>query len=433
MPFGSRRKTSKTQIEKNKVKAITKEQMVALIKQAGVKEPRETLVIEFFDALNLYANQMRASDIHMEPIKDRGIIRLRIDGILHDAFQVPLKLHRQTIARIKVMTGMRTDEHRAPQDGRYSFATNKTMVDVRVSLIAVIYGEKAVMRLLSGSSHGLTLEDLGFTDKDLARLKTAVKKPWGMILATGPTGSGKTTSIYAVLRTQNKREVNIATIEDPVEFKISGINQSQVDRSAEFTFANGLRSLLRQDPDIIMVGEIRDAETAKIAVNAALTGHKMLSTVHTNDSATTVPRLIDMGIEPFLIASTFNCAIAQRLMRRVCQKCASKVQLKFEEAKKILPEATIPILFDKQQDAVTLYKAEGCQACSNTGYIGRVGIYEVLLNSPAIQKHIIERADSQMIKAQAIKEGMTTIEQDGIAKVKQGFSTLEEFMRVLQE
>lgn len=415
------------------IKHVSHKEIEELIASAQAKGGRETIIVDLLDRLMLFAHSAGASDIHVEPLSDEeALVRLRVDGLLHDEFPVTKSIHNRVIARLKVMTDMRSDEHRAPQDGRFSFVAGEEKVDVRTSLIPVAHGEKAVMRLLSSTSHSLTLEQLGFSEQDLTRMQAHIQKPWGMILATGPTGSGKTTTIYAVLEQLNQRDVNITTIEDPIEFKIRGINQSQVDRAAKFTFADGLRSLLRQDPDIIMVGEIRDTETAKIAVNAALTGHKMLSTVHTNDAATTIPRLIDMGVEPFLVASTFNVAIAQRLMRRVCEKCKQPTTLSKKDATKFLSPEALSALFGSKASA-SIMQAKGCATCNSTGYKGRVGIYEVLTSSPDIEKLIISRANNTDIRTQAIKEGMTTMESSGIEKVKNGTSTMEEFMRVLHE
>src|SRR3989339_1112359 len=375
-------------------KLVVKADLEKMIQSASGKEPKETLVIDFVDSLMVYADKARASDIHFEPKPNgKAITRLRIDGMLRDEFELPIQLHSQCIARLKIMTDMRSDEHRAPQDGRFSFQTEKEIVDVRASLIATVYGEKAVLRLLSGTTHGLSLSELGFSETDLNRLQAQIKKPWGMILATGPTGSGKTTSIYAVLEELNRREVNISTIEDPVEFKIGEVNQSQVDRAAKFTFATGLRSLLRQDPDIIMVGEIRDSETAKIAVNASLTGHKLLSTLHTNDAPTTIPRLMDMGVEPYLVASTFNCAIGQRLMRRICDKCGKTISVSKKDLEGKMPEAILLALFEKSEK-IEVAQAVGCEVCGKSGYIGRIGIYEVLVNTAEIQKLIAQHAES---------------------------------------
>lgn len=394
----------------------------------------ENATITLFQEIMIYSHGIRASDIHLEPWKDHALVRIRVDGILHDTFTIPGGVHKELIARLKILTRMRTDEHHAPQDGRFAFTSPIGNVDVRASILPDTNGEKAVLRLLSSQSHQLSLEELGFTPEDLARVQRAIRKPWGMILATGPTGSGKTTTIYAILEILNTREVNIASIEDPVEFEIPGANQSQVDHVAKLTFATGLRALLRQDPDIIMVGEIRDEETAKIAVNAAMTGHKLLSTLHTNNSATTIPRLIDMNVEPFLISSTFICAIAQRLLRRVCDNCKTTIELGREDVAAMLNAQTVEAIFEfAKSDRITVTKANGCEKCTNTGYKGRVGIYEVLENSPTIQEMIARHATSDEIEAQARKEGMVTVVEDGAKKVLAGLTTLEELARVLQE
>lgn len=395
-------------------------------------ENKKDAVVPLFDRLMNFAHLVRASDIHMEPWKDRGVIRVRIDGILHDEFEVSFPLHVQLIARLKILTRMRTDEHHAPQDGRFKYENTSGDVDVRVSVLPTEFGEKAVLRLLSSQSHKLSLEQLGFSPEDLERVHRAVRKPWGMLLATGPTGSGKTTTVYAVLEVLNQREVNISTIEDPVEFEIPGINQSQVDRVAKLTFATGLRSLLRQDPDIIMVGEIRDQETAKIAVNAAMTGHKLLSTIHTNNAATTIPRMIDMGVEPFLVASTLICAIAQRLVRRVCPVCVQKKTIHKKDFLQTFGPEVLEALFGKSDEA-TVAQVGACDQCSETGYKGRIGIYEVLENSPAIQEKILSHASSSDIDALARKEGMTSIALDGVRKVLGLETTIEELIRVMQE
>lgn len=368
----------------------------------------------------------------MEAGKNSGIVRLRIDGILHDEFTTPIKVHNRLLSLLKIRTHMRTDEHRAPQDGRYRFSTPVGEVDIRASIMPISDGEKAVLRLLSSESHKLSLTDLGFSKPDLDKVNRAIKKPWGMILATGPTGSGKTTSIYAIVEILNKREVNISTIEDPVEFYIPGVNQSQVDRLAKLSFATGLRTIVRQDPDIIMVGEIRDEETANIAVNAALTGHKLLSTLHTNNAATTIPRLLDMKVEPFLLASTLICTIAQRLMRHVCTDCWQSMELKIKDAEAILEEVTLKKLFGNKK-SVAVAKAVGCKKCNNTGYRGRIGIYEVLEVTEEIQKLIVKRATSEEINQLALSEGMTALIDDGIQKVLALDTTIEELVRVMNE
>ncbi len=331
-------------VSKKSFKVQTREQVDEDVAKA-LSDTTGNATSKLYDEVLLFANASRASDIHLEPDKNEARVRLRIDGILHDYFTIPSELHHRIIALLKIRTHMRTDEHRAPQDGRDSFETDKGTVDVRASVMPTNVGEKAVLRLLSSESHKLTLEQLGFEKKDYDVIIRAIHKPWGMILTTGPTGMGKTTTIYAILEILNKRSVNISTIEDPVEFFIPGVNQSQVDSSAKLTFAKGLRALVRQDPDVIMVGEIRDEETAQIAVNAALTGHKLLSTLHTNNAATTIPRLLDMGVEPFLLASTLNAAVSQRLMRRACEICRRKKKYDRTDFEVSLDELTVNLLF----------------------------------------------------------------------------------------
>jgi type II secretory ATPase GspE/PulE/Tfp pilus assembly ATPase PilB-like protein len=414
-----------------KFKVPTREHVDEHIKKASLDATGKATA-KLFSELMLFSHEYRASDVHLEPDRDEGKIRLRIDGILHDYFTIPNELHTRLIALLKIKTRMRTDEHRAPQDGRDSFETQGGTVDVRASIMPTGVGEKAVMRLLSSESHKLTLEQLGFEPKDYKIISKAISRPWGMILTTGPTGSGKTTTIYAILEILNKRSVNISTIEDPVEFYIPGVNQSQVDSSAKLTFAKGLRSLVRQDPDIIMVGEIRDEETAEIAVNAALTGHKLLSTLHTNNAATTIPRLLDMGVEPFLLASTLIVTVSQRLMRRVCDECKKDKLFTRDELVESLDETTLNLLFAKKKK-IKISDATGCTACNNTGYRGRVGIYEVLEVTEEIQKAIIKRSSSEEIERIAVDEGMTTLMENGVEKVLGGETTIEELVRVMHE
>lgn len=417
------------QVQEKQIQAPTKDQINELLKK-GSQEG----VVQLFDNLMVFAHASRASDIHLEPWEGKGIVRMRVDGILHDEFAIQEVAHKQLIARLKILTRMRMDEHHAPQDGRFAFKSSTGNVDVRASVIPISDGEKAVLRLLSSESHKLTLQDLGLSDEDFARVSRAIQKPWGMILSTGPTGSGKTTTIYSILEIINRREVNIATIEDPVEFEIEGVNQSQVDRAAKLTFATGLRSLLRQDPDVIMVGEIRDEDTAKIAVNAAMTGHTLLSTLHTNDAATTIPRLIDLGAQPFLVASTLICAIGQRLVRRVCQECKQEKQFTRKEAELMVSKEIITLLF-KETDTITIAGASenGCASCGGIGYKGRIGIYEVLENTPEMMKLVSENAEHLAIKDLAIQQGMTTIAQDAVRKVLEQKTTIEEVVRVMQE
>jgi len=345
-----------------------------------LKAPEEEIsIINLVDNIIEYAFLARASDIHVEPFENKIIARLRIDGILHDTFTMPKEVQSGVITRIKVLGGMRTDEHQAAQDGRFKMVLKNPdrQFDMRVSIVPTYYGENAVLRLLAEQTKISTLDDLALTKADKEKIRKAAKEPYGMILATGPTGSGKSTTLYTILRESNDRGVSIITIEDPIEYSLEGIDQIQVNNVTGLTFANGLRSILRQDPNIIMVGEIRDKETASIAVNAALTGHKLLSTLHTNDAATTLPRLLDMGVEPFLVASTINIAIGQRLVRVLCQTCKEKRKMTDAEFKTLSDIISPEILGNHRE----FYYAKGCDKCGQSGYYDRMGIYEILVNT----------------------------------------------------
>lgn len=385
-------------------------------------------IAKIVDLLISYAYQDKASDIHIEPEEKKSHVRFRIDGMLHDVISIPKSYHDRIINRIKVLSKLRTDEHLSPQDGKIGMKFEDDTLDLRVSIIPIVDGEKAVLRLLSSHHRQYSLLDLGMSDSDLKKVTSAFNKPYGMILSTGPTGSGKSTAIYAILKILNSREKNITTIEDPVEYRVNGINQIQVNTKTNLTFASGLRSILRQDPNIIFVGEIRDSETASIAVNAALTGHLVLSTLHTNDAATALPRLIDMKVEPFLVASTINIIIAQRLIRRICDMCRISFAISLEILAKQIPVEIIKRNFGAS-DPITVYKGKGCRICHNTGYNGRIGIFEILDVSPQIKKQIVEKNDSDIITQTAISEGMTTMLDDGLQKVAKGITTIEEVLR----
>lgn len=387
-------------------------------------------IIDLVNSLVEYAYRARASDIHIDPEESRVRVRLRIDGVLHDVFIFPKHIQPELVTRIKVLSGLRTDEHQSAQDGRFRAAIKDVgYVDVRVPIVPTYHGENVAIRILANQAGEHTLETLGYSKKDLKRLQKAIEKPYGMILATGPTGSGKTTTLYAILKELNKPEVSIITIEDPIEYAISGIDQIQVNPRTNLTFAKGLRSILRQDPNIIMVGEIRDEETAEIAVNAALTGHLLLSTLHTNDAATAFPRLIDMKIEPFLIASTINVAIGQRLVRKICEHCKVKKSLSDSEWKSLLESLPEDLLDDNR----VFYYGKGCPQCGDTGYFDRIGIYEVLEVDKEIREAILRRASAEEIKTIAVKNGMTTMVEDGVAKALEGITTIEEVLRVIHE
>ena len=384
------------------------------------------------DTILTYAYNNKASDIHIEPQEDNSIVRYRIDGDLHDIVILPKSLHDQILNRIKVLARLRTDEHQAAQDGKILFKTPKENLDLRVSVVPVINGEKIVLRLLSERSRQFGFSDLGIDAGDLKKIEDAYQKPNGMILATGPAGCGKTTTLYAVLRILNKRGVNIMTIEDPVEYEIDGVNQIQVNPKTNLTFAEGLKSIVRQDPDIILVGEIRDAETAGIAVNSALTGHLVLSSVHTNDAAATFPRLLDFKVEPFLVSSTVRVAIAQRLVKKICSACRVSTPTPSDKIRSGYPN--IPeVVSAFTESEIVLYHGKGCPVCYGSGYVGRVGIFEVLVVDEEIRQAIIDKKDSAAVRAIAVKNGMRTMLDDGLNKVKNGVTTLEEVVTATKE
>lgn len=406
----------------------------------------EVPTAKIIDTILEYASFNKASDVHIEPARTYSQIRFRIDGVLHDVVRLPQSLHEQMVTRIKVMSRLRTDEHLSAQDGRMRVVVpnsgGQEDIDVRVSIVPVTTGEKAVMRLLTSHNRQFSLADLGMSQANLNKVKAGFMRPYGMVLSTGPTGSGKTTSMYAILKILNTREKNIATIEDPVEYEIAGINQIQVNAKTGLSFANGLRSILRQDPDIMYVGEIRDEETAGIAINSAMTGHLVLSTLHTNDAVTALPRLIDLGIEPFLVSSTVNIIIAQRLVRKICTTCKVSEELVRKSdgwaGDKVISSQIAglnPSLISKVfgNGNIRVYRGKGCQVCNGTGYLGRVGIFEVLQLSSNIQTLINQRATSEIIFKQAVAEGMETMTEDGLNKVQNGITSLEEVLRVTVE
>ena len=406
------------------------------------KMAEEMPVIRIVDTLLKHAIIQNASDIHIEQLESQVLVRYRIDGILHDAMVLPKNTGESLTARIKVLSNLRLDEKRLPQDGRFKVEMNKERVSFRVSIIPTYFGEKTVMRLLREDVSGFTLEGIGFHGEGLERIHSATKQANGMILTTGPTGSGKTTTLYTVLDILNTPDVNISTIEDPVEYQMQRINQTQVKPEIGFSFSNGLRSLVRQDPDIIMVGEIRDNETASLAINAALTGHLVLSTLHTNSAAGAIPRLIDMKIEPFLLVSTLDVVIGQRLVRKLCgvkekyilskaELVAIKKIVDMDRVLKFLIEEKI-IKDGDNWETIPFYKPKASPECPD-GYSGRAGIHEVLKMSPTIKDFIIKVKIDEEIEAQAKKEGMMTMIEDGIFKAAQGITTIEEVLRVVTE
>jgi len=383
-------------------------------------------IVKLVNSVISEAKKRGASDIHVEATETGMIVRYRIDGILHDAYNVPKHAQNALISRIKIMTDLDIAEHRRPQDGRIQFKKYGNVdIDLRVGISPMIYGEKIVMRILDKTAAIISLDRMGFSENNLARYRAMIHKPYGMVLHVGPTGSGKTTTLYSALNEINSREVNIQTAEDPVEYTLSGINQLPVRSDIGVTFANALRSFLRQDPDIIMVGEIRDFETAQIAVEAALTGHLVFSTLHTNDAVGTVVRLMDMGIEPFLVASSLLCIVAQRLVRRICEHCKNSYTATKEE----LASLGLSIAEDKMK----FYKGKGCPECDGTGYKGRLGIHEVLTMNEELKNLIAKRASNKQITEEAIKSGMKTIYEDGLAKISSGITTPQEVLRVTME
>ncbi len=387
-------------------------------------------IISLVDLLIENAYKARASDIHIDPSQDKVRIRVRIDGVLQDSYVFPANIHGEIIARIKILSKLRTDEHQATQDGRLRHTfSNGEYVDIRVSIAPTYHGENAVLRLLADKAENFGLENLGFSESDIKKIKTALKKPHGMILATGPTGSGKTTTLYTMIKLLNSPEVSIVTIEDPVEYAVPDIEQIQVNARTGLTFANGLRSILRQDPNIIMVGEIRDPETAGIAVNTALTGHLLLSTLHTNDAATTLPRLLDMGIETYLVASTVNIAIGQRLVRKICDHCKEAVEMTAAIKESLKSNSLSRLVVEGE----TLYHGRGCDKCNNSGYRGRICINEVLVADDEIREAILRKASASELKKIAVKNGMTTMLEDGFRRARMGDTTFEEVLRVVHE
>ncbi|MDP3954238.1 MAG: GspE/PulE family protein [bacterium] len=396
-----------------------------------IKKGAEISVITLVDSLIEDAHQVNASDIHIDAGEKSARVRFRVDGVLQDMFELPLGLMPEIISRIKILTNLRTDEHKVPQDGRFRLVIEKIgPVDVRVAITPTYHGESAVLRLLSSDQSGqYSLESLGFEEHDREKILKAVQNPYGMILVTGPTGSGKTTTLYTILKILNTNDVSIITIEDPIEYAIDNIKQVPVSARTGLTFASGLRSMLRQDPDIIMVGEIRDEDTAGLAVNTALTGHLLLSTLHTNDAATTLPRLLDMKIEPYLASSTVNVAIGQRLVRRICEGC--KVQKNITETEY---ESLVEVLGKNiVGSSKKFYKGSGCDKCNLTGYRGRLVIDEVMVIDDEIREAILKKGSSSDIKNIAIKNGMTTMIEDGIRKAAKGMTTIQEVLRVIHE
>ncbi|MFA5839426.1 MAG: GspE/PulE family protein [Candidatus Margulisiibacteriota bacterium] len=376
-------------------------------------------IMKLVDVLLSQAIRERASDIHIEPEVADVRVRYRVDGLLHEESKLPLHMLPPIVARIKVLSGMNIAESRIPQDGRFEVEEEGRKIDLRISSLPSAYGEKIVMRILDKSAALVKMDQVGFTPENLAKFEKVIHKPHGIVLVTGPTGSGKSTTLYSVLAEINSKEVNVVTVEDPIEYEMSGITQTQVNVKAGLTFASALRSILRQDPDIILIGEIRDLETATIAIQSALTGHLVFSTLHTNDAAGALTRLTDMGVEPFLISSSVEAVVAQRLVRTVCKKCQEKIAV---------PDS----LKQKYPDLKFTYHGKGCKSCKNTGFRGRMGIFELLLPDEAIRKMINDKISSDQIRKYAVEHGMRTLYDDGMEKVKAGLTTLDEVLRVTE-
>ncbi len=406
----------------------------------GVEEViRRAPVSKMVSVILRHAVEGKASDVHIEPVGDESRVRYRVDGVLHTSIILPKNIHTSIIARVKVLANLKIDETRVPQDGRFRMRFENHDIDYRVSVLPLFNQEKVVMRILDTATGVTTLEDLGFEGRNLEAVQNAIQRPHGMILMTGPTGSGKSTSLYAMLGILNQEQVNIITLEDPIEYYLKGVNQSQVNPDAGYTFASGLRSILRQDPDIVMVGEIRDSETAELAIHAALTGHLILSTLHTNDSFGAVPRLIDMGLEPFLISASLNVVIAQRLVRRVCQHCKTELTLPKAVEETVRQElSTLPEEIKPKEIAgkqpLQFFRGKGCPRCENSGYKGRIAIIEVFQITPEVQKIMVGGGDIlNKFHEAAAEQEMALMKQDGLLKALRGLTTVEEVFAVTRE
>lgn len=402
--------------------------------ESSEKAAQDIPIVAIVDNLILYAASSEASDIHIEILENEILVRYRIDGVLYEIIKMSKEIHPAVVARIKLLAGLKIDEHMKPQDGRFRYKTGNAFLDIRVSVIPVFYGEKVEMRLLPAIQKPLSLDEIGMLEDVKAVIEGNVKKTYGMILVTGPTGSGKTTTLYSILNILNRPEVNIVTVEDPIEYEIKYINQVQINPLAGVTFATGLRAILRQDPNVIMVGEIRDEETAEIAVHSALTGHLLLSSLHTNDAATAIPRLMDMKIQPFLAAAVLNVVIAQRLVRKICLSCVESFAVEpalLETLNKSLREANS----DAEPRTIKfLYRGRGCRSCGGTGFRGRIGIFEILNVDEEIREFVINPNFSlDGLRNLAKKKGMITMLEDGIRKAELGITTIEEVLKVIRE
>ncbi len=420
-------------LEEVGITATKIEESIEDIAKAG-EVIRDAPVSRIVSTILEYAVKARASDVHIEPGEKKTRIRYRIDGVLQERLSLPKKVHDSVISRVKILSNLKIDERRLPQDGRFKIEVGNQEVDLRVSTMPTAFGEKVAIRLLEGEGTVMRLPELGFRGIALQRVDEALLKPHGIILVTGPTGSGKTVTLAAALGKLNSVRINIVTLEDPVEIQIPGVNQVQVHPAAGLTFASGLRSLVRQDPDVIMVGEIRDTETAELAIHAALTGHLVLSTLHTNSAAGAIPRMMDMGVETFLLVSTVNVIVAQRLVRTICKECEEKVQapvVVVEDMKKVLG----PLFPEKVEKGgkIHLHRGKGCKVCSQTGFMGRTGIFEALQMTDRIRRLVLEHKPTGELHDAAVEEGMVTLKQDGYLKALEGLTTIEEVLRVARD
>ncbi|MFA4999582.1 MAG: GspE/PulE family protein [Parcubacteria group bacterium] len=400
----------------------------------GEEAAADAPIVGVVDNIIAYAVSLRASDIHLEIFEDAILVRYRIDGILHEIMKIPKMVHPAIIARIKLLASLKIDEHYKPQDGRFRYKIGPDVLDIRVAIMPTFHGEKVELRLLTAAQRPLSFQEIGMFDDTIAMVTDNIRKSYGMVLVCGPTGSGKTTTLYSVLNVLNRPEVNIVTVEDPIEYNIKYINQTQINPAAGITFANGLRAILRQDPNVVLVGEIRDSETASIAVQAALTGHIVLSSLHTNDAPTAIPRIMDMNVPAFLAAAVLNAIIAQRLVRRICLDCIYSITPDpeiIETLKKQMTELGLESAFKPPR---FIYKGKGCPSCGGTGYRGRMGIFEVLNVSEEIRKEIVNPGFSlDRMKQIAREQGMISMFEDGLRKVDKGLTTVEELLRVIRE
>ncbi len=417
-------------IEENIQQTLRAEIAGKIEKEAAQELP----VVSIVDNIVSYAISSRASDIHIEILEDGVLVRYRIDGILHEITKMPKEVHTSIVARLKLLSGLRLDEHSKPQDGRFRYQAGGDLIDIRVSVIPAFYGEKVEMRLLSSTARALSFEELGMLPDTIKILQENIAKTYGIVLVTGPTGSGKSTTLYSMLSVLNKPEVNISTIEDPVEYDMKYINQMQVNEAAGITFPNGLRALLRQDPNIIMVGEIRDAETSEIAVQAALTGHLVLSTLHTNDAASAIPRLFDLKVEPFLAAAVLNALVAQRLVRKICPDCIQSYPVTPDIVKVVQSQMKSLGIDEEYKPPRALFRGKGCVTCSNIGYKGRIAIYEAFNVDAELRNAIVDpKFNLDGLKKILRQKGFITMFEDGLRKVAKGMTTIEEVLRVIRE